>query len=297
LIIVVALGACNVLPGKKKSGSAISLGSIGALSDVPSGDDATAADTLDKPSLDPVPDFLADAKDQVKSDKKKKKKKYKVFLGHKVKRGYARSGGKGKNQTIETFYFLRVYQDPDPFVPEKYYFDLKTRKLRGTKGTVDPGRAKILHGPYKKTVGGKIIEEGYFYLGNKHLRWEKFNKEFILISKIHFEKGHPRDATVHYHDAELQKVKEVIPQYNGEVQGRYLRFYEDGQLEWEGQYEKGRKVGIWTNYYNFRQRRHYQYQYPESPYDAPADPVLFREYDRSGNIVYEKGKLDKRAQR
>jgi hypothetical protein len=291
------MSGCSVSPAKKNAGLMASLGSIGALSEVPASDDSALADSLHENAADFLPDFLADAKEQVKSEKKKKKKKYKVFLGHKVKRGYARAGGKGSKQTIETFYYLKVFKEPDPFVPEKFYYDLKTRKLRGTKGALDPGRAKVLHGPYKKTVGGKVIEEGFFYLGNKHLRWEKYNRDFILISKIHFEKGYPRDAIVNYHDAELQKVKEVIPKFYGEVQGRYLRFYEDGQLEWEGQYEKGRKIGVWTNYYNFRLRRHYQYQYPETPYDEPVEPSLFREYDKHGNVVFEKGKLDKRASR
>ncbi|CAN5738697.1 hypothetical protein BH24BAC1_BH24BAC1_05920 [soil metagenome] len=295
VILAWSLGGCSILPGKK-SITPGALGSVGVLHDVPKGE-VTSADTTDTPSLDPTPDFLADAKEQIKPEKKKKKKKYKVFLGHKVKRAYARSGRKGKNQVLETFYYLKEFQEPDPFVPEKYYYDPKTRKLRGTKGAIDPARAKILHGPYKKTIGGKVQEEGFFYLGAKHLRWERYNKDNILLSKVHFEKGYPRDATVYYYDAERQKVKEVIPLAYGEVQGKYLRFYENGQMEWEGQYEKGKKVGVWTKYYSFRQRRHYQYQFPDSPYEEVSEPVLLREYDRHGTVVYEKGKLDKRAQR
>jgi hypothetical protein len=298
VVLAMTLWGCGVLPGKKGITAAESLGSVGALHEVPTEEEVTATDTLTQPSLEAKkPDFMADAKGEVRPEKKKKKKKYKVFLGYKVKKGYARSGRKGKNQVLETFYYLRDYQEPNAFVPNKYFFDLKTRKLKYTKGAVDPTRAKILHGPYKKTQGGKVIEEGFFYVGTKHLRWEKYNKDNILLSKVHFEKGFLRDATVYYHDAGQQNIKEVIPVFRGEVEGQYLRFYENGQLEWQGQYEKGRKVGVWTKYYSFRQRKHYEYQFPESPYDDPAEPVLIREYDRHGNVVYEKGKLDKRAQR
>lgn len=291
VMVALSLGSCGVLPGKKTFNQPVSLEDTVPLSE------ATAADTLSKPSLETTPDFLAEGKAEVKQEKKKKKKKPKVFEGYKIKRGYARSGRKGKNQIIETFYYLKEYQEPNAFVPDRYFFDLKDRKLKRTRGTINPGRARILHGPYKKTQGGKVIEEGFFYVGTRHLRWERYNKDNILLSKIHYEKGFPRDATVQYYDAERQKVKEVIPVYMGEVEGQYLRFYENGQLEWQGQYEKGKKVGVWIKFYSFRQRRHYEYQYPKSCYDPPFEPVLIKEYNRSGKLVYEKGKLDNRAQR
>lgn len=237
---------------------------------------------------------LAGAKTTVKEEKKTKKKKKNVFLGYKTKKGITRSGS-GKNAVIETFNYLREYQEPSNYAPAKYYYNVKRRKI--FKGrTIDPKVSKILHGPYKKMQGGKVLEQGYFYIGTKHLRWEKYNRNEILLSKTHFEKGFPRDAQISYYDAARQKVKEVIPYVNGKVEGDYVKFREDGLLEWEGQYENGKKVGEWIEYWPFRNRRHYVYQYPESAYDEPFEPYLVRQYNRNNSLIYEKGKLDKRSE-
>ena len=237
---------------------------------------------------------LAGAKTTVKEEKKTKKKKKNIFLGLRTRKGITRSG-KGKNAVVETFNYLREYKEPSNYAPAKYYYNVKRRKI--FKGrTIDPKISKILHGPYKKMQGGKVLETGYFYIGTKHLRWEKFNKNEILLSKSHFEKGFPRDAQITYFDGARQKVKEVIPYVNGKVEGDYVKFREDGLLEWEGQYEEGKKVGEWIEYWPFRNRRHYVYQYPESAYDEPFEPFLLREYNRNNSLIYEKGKLDKRAQ-
>lgn len=238
---------------------------------------------------------LAGAKSTVKEEKKPKKKKNKnVFLGYKTKKGVARSG-RGKGTVTEVFNYLRVYKEPSAYAPAKYYYNVKRRKI--FKGrTIDPKVSKILHGPYKKMQNGKVLEEGYFYIGTKHLRWEKYNKEGILLGKTHFEKGYPRDAQITYYDAAQQKVKEVIPYMNGKVEGDYVKFRPDGLLEWEGQYENGKKVGEWIEFWPFRNRKHYEYKYPETAYDEPFEPYLNREWNRNNSLIYEKGKLDKRDQ-
>ncbi len=239
-------------------------------------------------------------KEDVEGEKKRKKKKYskKYFLGQKVKRGFIKSG-RGSRETLETFSYLEDYQDPNPYAPLKYLYDAKKRKLyRTTSDEVkDQNRYKVLHGPYEKKINGQVVEEGYFYVGTKHLRWEKYraDEESTLVDKHHYEKGFVRDAVVSYY-GDTKKIKEVIPYEFGEVQGTYYRFYENGQVQWSGQYAKGRKVGTWVNYYDFRGRRHYEYQYPKTPYDAPAEPFLVKEYDRHGTLIYEKDKLDKRSQ-
>src|SRR5688572_16167229 len=236
---------------------------------------------------------LAGAKATV-TEKKKEKKKKNIFLGYKTRKGITRTG-KGKNAVIETFNYLREYKEPSNYAPAKYYYNVRRRKI--FKGrTIDPKVSKILHGPYKKMQGGKVLETGYFYVGTKHLRWEKYNKNEILLSKSHFEKGFPRDAQITYYDGARQKVKEVIPYVNGKVEGDYVKFREDGLLEWEGQYEEGKKVGEWIEYWPFRNRRRYVYQYPETAYDEPFEPFLIREYNRNNSLIYEKGKLDKRGQ-
>ncbi|MFC5270746.1 toxin-antitoxin system YwqK family antitoxin [Adhaeribacter terreus] len=237
---------------------------------------------------------LAGAKTTVKEEKQTKKKKKKVFLGYRIKKGVARSGS-GKGAVTEVFHYLRTYKEPSAYAPAKYYYNVRRRKI--FKGrTIDPKVSKILHGHYKKLQNGKVLEEGYFYVGTKHLRWEKYNRDGLLLGKTHFEKGFPRDAQITYYDAAQQKVKEVIPYMNGEVEGDYVKFRPDGLLEREGQYEKGKKVGSWIEFWPFRNRKRYEYKYPESAYDEPFEPYLYREWNKNNSLIYQKGKLDKRDQ-
>lgn len=229
--------------------------------------------------------------------KKKKKPSKRYFMGQKVSRGFTKSGPRGDKQIVEIFSYLPQHTETDPYVQQKYYYNTKSGKIRVTSADADPAKDKILHGPYKKRRGDQVIEEGYFFMGTKHLRWERYrgDEQGTLVDKAHYEKGFLRDAVVSYYPGEAKKIKEVIPYAYGQVQGTYYRFYENGQVEWSGQYDKGRKVGIWIKHYDFRNRRHYEFQYPKSSFDAPAEPVLIREYDRHGTLVYEKDKLDKRS--
>ncbi|MCP2043146.1 toxin-antitoxin system YwqK family antitoxin [Pontibacter sp. HSC-36F09] len=240
---------------------------------------------------------IGDSLDKVEEKQPKKRKKKadkRYFMGDRVARGFVKTGGRGPREVIESFSYLVEFQQPDPYAPEKYYYDTKRRKLYKTRGELDPEQHKVLHGPYKKEQGGEVVEEGYFYVGTKHLRWERYNRDGILLAKEHFEKGYLRDAVVKYYEG-TKKIKEVIPYAYGEVQGTYYRFYENGQLEWMGQYQKGRKVGLWVKHFDFRARRQFEYQYPKTPYEPQAEPVLVKQYDRHGTLIYEKDKLDKRA--
>ena len=246
-------------------------------------DSGAVVDSLDMPSL------AVAQQDSVDEDggKKKSKKKKKAYFGMRVKRGFARQG-KGKNQIVETFHYLREYKDPSPYVQDKHYFDVKKRKIFRAKA-LDPKKTPmlILHGPYTKQRGDVVIEQGYFFVGAKHLRWETFRPDSTLTQKIHYYKGFLRDSEISYYDAAKTKIKEVIPYQYGQVQGDYYKFYENGQLEWQGTYDKGRKVGTWINFYDFRGRRQYEFMYPETGFDAPAEPVLVKQYNRSGELVFE----------
>jgi antitoxin component YwqK of YwqJK toxin-antitoxin module len=233
-----------------------------------------------------------------KTEKKKKKASKRYFFGYKVKRGFVKSGPRGGKQTLETFSYLPEYQEPNPYAPMTYVFDTKKHTLYRTSGEIDPDRYKLLHGPYKKKIGDQVVEEGYFYAGTKHLRWEyyKRDEEGTLRDKEHYDKGFPRDAVVTYYDGPDKKIKEVMPYEFGEVQGTYYRFYPNGQVEWSGQYDKGRRIGVWINYYDFRGRRHYEFQYPKTAYEPRTEPYLIKEYDRHGTLIFEKDKFDKRSQ-
>ncbi|WP_205503573.1 toxin-antitoxin system YwqK family antitoxin [Rufibacter psychrotolerans] len=251
-------------------------------------DSVALTDSLSAPSLATAATDSVQAAKKEKKDKKKEPKKKKTYFGYRVKKGFARQG-KGKNQIVETFYYLREYKDPNPYVRDKHFFDVKKRRIFRSP-TLDPSKTQmlILHGPYTKKRGDVVIEQGYFYVGAKHLRWETFRPDSTLTQKVHYEKGFLRDAVITYYDAAKTKIKEVIPYQYGQVQGEYYKFYENGQLEWQGMYDKGRKVGTWINFYDFRGRRQFEFQYPESAFDPKMEPVLVKQYDRHGSLVFEK---------
>ena len=240
------------------------------------------------------------AKDSEKdSQRKSKKKKKNVFLGEKTKRGFAKMGPKGRNQIIEVFYFLKYPKPLSDFAPAHYYFDTKKHKiLKLAAVEEDVASLRIMHGPYKKLQNNKVLETGYYALGTRHLRWERYDKNGVLLTKTHYELGFPRDANVSYYGEDRGRINEIVPYENGKLEGDYAKFLQNGQPEWRGQFENGKRVGIWTKYWGFGKRRHYEYQYGESGFDPEvAEPELVREYSREARLIYDKEKnLDTRGQ-
>lgn len=240
------------------------------------------------------------AKDAEKdTQRKSRKKKKNVFLGERMKRAFAKSGPKGRNQIIEIFYFLKYPKTLNAYAPAYYYYDTKKHKvLKLAVVQEDAPTLKILHGPYKKMQNNKVLETGYYALGTRHLRWEKFDKNGVLLTKVHFEMGFPRDANVSYYGEDRSLINEVVPYVEGKLEGDYAKFLVNGQPDWRGQFENGRKVGIWTKFWGFRGRRRYEYQYAESGFDPEvAEPELIREYNRNAVLIYDKEKnIDKRGQ-
>lgn len=265
------------------------------------------SDTLNgKPSLSTVRKVvLTKAQEKAAKDAEKaqqrssKKKKKNVFLGEKIKKAFVKSGPKGRNQIIEIFYFLKYPKPLNSFAPAHYYYDTKKHKiLKLAAIEEDAATLKILHGPYKKMQNNKVLETGYYALGTRHLRWERFDKNGVLLTKIHYEMGFPRDANVSYYGGDRGKINEIVPYVEGKLEGDYAKFLQNGQPDWRGQFENGKRVGVWTKYWGFRGRRHFEYQYGESGYDPEvAEPELVREYSRNAVLIYDKEKnLDRRGQ-
>jgi hypothetical protein len=295
--ILLLIGACSkkTVPfsSKPDQGAAI----LAASDTLTQSSDTTGANLLEPKRVAMTKEQEQQAKAKEKAAQRKPKKKKNVFLGEPIKKGYTKSGPKGRNQVVEVFYYMRTPQKTNPFAPIRYYYDVRKRRIVQDRAGADPGANKVLHGPYKKMQGGKVVETGFFAVGTRHLRWERTSKDNVLISKIHYEKGFPRDANITYYDGEQKQLKEVVPYVNGKLEGDYVRYLENGKRDWDGQFENGRKIGLWNKYWGFRNvpnRLHYVYQYPESGYEPEAEPVLLREYNRNGVLVYEKDKLDRR---
>ena len=217
--------------------------------------------------------------------KKKKKTRRNVFYGYKSKRGFTKSGF-GSNATIEIFYYLKKWAEPDPYVPEIYWYDFRRKKIRNS-GTIDKKYGRILNGPYKKIQGDQLLEEGQFYVGAKNGRWVSLNRNDILMDKRKYYHGWPKESMVKYYDEDRKKLKEVIPVVNGEIEGDYYFFYENGQIAVRGHYENGVKTGIWTEYYENRRRIKKQIQYYQNPYDRNFTPYTLKEWDPTGKLIYE----------
>ncbi|GAB3877747.1 hypothetical protein GCM10028824_38380 [Hymenobacter segetis] len=240
------------------------------------------------------------AKDAEKDTQRKlKKKKKNVFLGEKMKRAFVKRGPKGRNQEIAIFYYLKYPKPLNAYAPAYYYYDTKKHKiLKLAEIQEDVSTLKIMHGPYKVMQNNKVLETGYYALGTRHLRWEKFDKNGVLLSKTHYEMGFPRDANVSYYGEDRSLINEVVPYVNGKLEGDYAKFLINGQPDWRGQFENGKRVGTWTKYWGFRGRRRYEYQYAETGYDPEVtEPELVREYNRNAVLIYDKEKnIDKRGQ-
>lgn len=241
---------------------------------------------------DSIPELDLNRDTTKQESKRKKKIKKRIFFGKKCKKGFTKKGKKEK-QVIETFWYLKTFELPDPYIKDIYVFDMKDRKIleRDEILETDKSRYKILHGPYKRTVGGDPVEIGIFYVGMKHGRWEKFGKGFILTDKIRFYRGWQRDADITYFDNDRKKVKEVLPYKYKVLQGSYYLFSETGQVLVHGKYQDDQKVGKWVEYFAENGRRRKETSYPKDIYKGEQFvPFVLNEWDDVGNPKIKDGK-------
>ena len=256
--------------------------------------DSVAFDTTDQFIIDPatqVPltvNLEAEEKEEEEKDEKKEKKKPKknVFFGIKTKKGFSRKGA--GNQTVtELFRYMKKYEEPNPYVRDVYWYDTKRKQIRTTHN-ITPKKALILHGPYRK-IGedGEVLEQGMFYKGTKHGRWTRYSRKDILLDKEKYTRGWPRESEITYYDkGERTEVKEVIPVEYGEKEGYYFYFHPGGRVAVEGEYREGKKVGFWTEYYDYEKRAKKQIKYPDDPYEETL-PYITKEWNPEGQVVYE----------
>lgn len=265
---------------------------------------ASKADTSKYVSFYTPEDFELELEKKKESPKefKKKKEKKKVFYKEKTKRGYTIKGV-GKKQIVEIFYYLKKWEDPVDYVKDIYWYDIETRELKRSR-RYDPKTARLLHGPYKKTIGGKVVEKGVYYKGTKHARWEKFKKPKIykyfdtieveeqqLVEKQKYNRGWLKESEISYYDSEKKKLKEVLPYVNGELNGEYYYFLKNGQVKIYGKYEHDQKVGKWIEYHD-NERHHYRKSIIMYPLHAFTDeePFVLQEWDENAQETLNRTK-------
>lgn len=231
-------------------------------------------------------DFIPKKKKDFKIKEKKLPKT--LFYGVKTKRGYSITG-KGKAKMIEVFYYIPKYKEPDPYVPLIYWFHMKKRKvMAGAIPDKDKKFARLLHGPYLKKSSYQIFEDGIFYQGTKHGRWEKYDKSEVLIEKTKYFRGWTKESMLTYYDQDHKKLQEIVPIEYGQKTGKYFRFYESGLLAEDGTYAEDRKVGTWTEYYDEKKKKKKVTQYPKDPYDTETQPEVLKEWDANGKATFDK---------
>lgn len=198
--------------------------------------------------------------------------------------------GSGDRTVVEEFNVLKTWQDPSPYVRENFGYNDKEGRIKPL--TKDMSGVYLMHGPYRRFQNGELVEEGFYYLGAKDGRWEKYDPKFMLIDKVHYHRGFPADAHITYYDSAHTKVKEVMPYEYGKLKGTYLAYHPNGQLAEEGKYDDGVKVGRWTEYYpgTTRRFRRRVTQYGRDRWETGTEPVVLSEWDEKGKITYERPK-------
>lgn len=226
-----------------------------------------------------------------KKPKKKAKKSKKTYFGIKTRPALIRQD----NGNMEFFRIIPpTYLIPNVYQREIYYYDAKSDKIKIE--TFDNVAVKVkkgqpiflLHGAYQEYKDGVLREEGFFYKGTKHDKWQAFDREDILLEKVNYDLGLLADSKVTYYDAAEKKVKEIIPILHGRKQGNYWFFYENGVLGIEGKYENNEKIGLWREFYENRQRKR-DTQYTLQWHQA-QEPKLLREWNEKGIQTYDADK-------
>ena len=225
----------------------------------------------------------------------KRKWKRREFYGRKTKKQYTKKPFRGGAE-VELFYVLKEWEDPDPYVEDIYWFDTRTARLReGRLRKRDKPYAQILHGPYERIRNGFLVEEGQFFFGTKHGRWMLYSgdEDMELVRKDKYYKGYYRESLISYLTPEREKVKEVVPIKNGRKHGRYLKYYENGQLAVKGDYDFGQRVGLWYYYYKTEDGRKHRKKVERYPPNFHVrkknkyEPHVVVEYNKEGDVTYE----------
>ncbi len=241
-------------------------------------------------------EFLADRKQ--KTEKKKRKYK-KIYFGIKTRvLSIRREGG---DNVIDIAQFIApTFLINDVYQQDVYYYDKKTRKIKHEPYYTLAAKLKkgldmyLLHGKYERIKNGYTEWEGYYYKGLTHDTWKNFDKANILMEKLTYHMGYSEEARITYYDEADKKIKEVMPVEHKLLHGDYYRFHENGAIAETGEYANNEKVGIWTEFYENRQKKKQTQFTPQGNWDTPVEAYLMMEWDKYGKVVFDYQKNKKK---
>jgi antitoxin component YwqK of YwqJK toxin-antitoxin module len=257
-----------------------------------------AKEKYDKFKNEKLPDLGLKAKAAKEVVKKQLKKN--EYENSKFERRFS-SFGSGEKAISEEFGILSEDTEISMYAREIRWFDVKMQRTT-TNVIKDWATAEILHGPYKRYQGEKLLEEGFYYLGTKNGLWVTYGKEadgdFVLLDKQYYKKGHTAESKVSYYDTDKTKLKEIIPVAYGKQTGNFFEYFESGNIKTEGHFDDGIKIGKWIEYHEFGSgsKRKTETQYPKDKYDSVSETYLIREYDTKAQLLYENTDAIKRAE-
>jgi antitoxin component YwqK of YwqJK toxin-antitoxin module len=249
-----------------------------------------AKEKADKFKTETLPDLGLKVK-KAKEKAKEILKNRNEYEGFKMEKRIA-TFGNGSRQTTEEFYVLNDEAEISMYFREIRWYDFQMQRTT-TNQIKELADVPILHGPYKRFVSEELVEEGFYYLGTKHGRWERYGKEFdndyVLLEKNYYLKGNPADSEISYYDAEKKKIKEIIPKQYGKITGNYLAYYPTGNIQTEGQYDDNIKVGKWIEYYEFGTlgKRKKETMYQKDKFATNFETFVIREYDTKAQLIFE----------
>jgi antitoxin component YwqK of YwqJK toxin-antitoxin module len=229
--------------------------------------------------------------DYSKSEKKKeekKKTKKNIHYGEKTKKGYTKQTVRDQTQ-YQIFNFTTQNREFDPYIRDIHWFDTRDKVIRSKE--FDPSRGYLLHGPYTREVGDVVVEKGNFFFGTKHGTWLTFDTKTVLLDKLHYSEGWPKDSKVTYYNREQRKIEKLTPVEYDLMEGNFYHFHENGQIAVTGEYHFGEKIGRWTEYWNTKNNkiiRKREIQYQENPFTKNFTPFIRAEWDQDGNLIYRK---------
>lgn len=241
-----------------------------------------------------APILLFDDHTKTESKKKEKKKtKKNIFFGERTKKGYTKQNFRDQTQ-YQVFHYTTQNRDVDPYIRDIYWLDSRDKVIR-TKD-FDPQRGYLLHGPYQKEMGDIVLEKGYFYFGTKHGTWLTYDNKSVLQDKLHFKEGWPKDSKITYHHREDRKIEKIIPIEYDLMEGNFFHFHEDGQIAVTGEYHFGEKVGLWTEYWNLKDKlvKKREIQYQPQPFTKSFRPFIRAEWNEKGDLIYRNDQIVQR---
>ncbi len=233
--------------------------------------------------------LFSDAEEEENKEKKKKKKKKRkknVYFGIKTKKTMIKHSFRDQ-VTYQVFHITYKNQEVDPYIRDIYWYDSKNKAIKNKN--FDPSKGYLLHGPYERRIDDTVVETGMYFYGTKHGRWMTYDAKNILLDKLHYSRGWPKESRITYYNREEKKIERMTPIEYELKEGNFYHFFQDGSLAVSGEYHHGERVGTWTEYWhtpNHQLIRKREIKYQDEPFTKNHKPYIRAEWDKEGNLVY-----------